>query len=223
MNELRERFVNITQGKKIIYNKVGEVGENNKFTWNRLNKLAMFHPTKKIGTIDYFVFRKRPPYNNLSLYYKEVGKEEEDDISIIYCLRNIFGKIDLVKEKKKDIISGFRTEIHDGARLHYLKMRSTGNNYGYNNTQHCDNCGGYGKIAVDHYPVPFCDLLNDFLVCKKIKIEEVEVEEQDNVMKIKDRFFGDTWKIYHDNKAEFRLLCARCNSSFGNYKKNVFN
>ena len=36
-------------------------------------------------------------------------------------------------------------------------------------------------------------------------------------IRIKDENLASKWLNYHDNKAQYRLLCSSCNSHFGSY------
>ena len=195
-NKVEKRFTNIKVGKEIIKKKFLEVGKDTKFMWKSLERLVKYHPEKQIGEIEYFILRNHPRYNSEALFYKEVG-QEEDTISYNLCLRNVFGKVDLDKEKKKFILSELRNAIYGGTRLQFIAStpRTT-----------CECCERAGKMVVDHYPVPFCDIVNGFCKYSNKKLELLEEEDYENFSR------------YHDSIASYRILCPSCNSKFGNYK-----
>ena len=64
--------------------------------------------------------------------------------------------------------------------------------------------------------------MDEFRVDNKIdNLHTIEVYENENCeIKFKDRSLADKWLKYHDDKACYRMLCKRCNSSLscGNYK-----
>ena len=211
MEELvRKRFKNITKGKQIIKEKMKEIGCGNTFMWKSLERLVKFHPEKKINEVEYFVIRERPPYMNEAIYYKEEGKEE-DCISINMCLRNIFGKIDFKKEKRKDILQALRNSIKDGARMDFINSKSNCENV-------CENCKATGKMFIDHYPIPFIDLVNGYCKYKGIELESLNTIYVDNVYCL-DINEDEDFRKYHDSLAKYRFLCPMCNSRFGDYKR----
>lgn len=192
--KIKTRFKNIKLGKEIIKNKFLEVGFESKFLWKSLDALLRFHPERAIGEIEYFIIRKHPVYKNDTLFYKEVGAEE-DTISYNLCLRSVFGRVDMEKEKKKGILSELRNAIYDGTRTQFIfnTSRTT-----------CEACERGGKLVCDHYPVPFSDIVKGYCGYKSVDLEQIEDHND--------------FKKYHDSIASYRLLCPECNSRFGNYK-----
>ena len=193
---VEKRFKNIKKGKEIIKKKFSGIGLNNQFLWESLERLLRFHPEKDIGKLEYFILRNHPRYNSEALFYKSVG-EEEDSKSYNLCLRSVFGKVDMEKEKKKYILGELRNAIYDGTRLEFITNTSRTT---------CEACERGGKMVVDHYPLPFCDIVSGYCKYTNKKLDNI-VEDDYN-----------DFKGYHDSIASYRILCGECNSRFGNYK-----
>jgi hypothetical protein len=72
----------------------------------------------------------------------------------------------------------------------------------------CELCPSKSNLEIDHYPVLFCKILNDFGPLDiKFNIKyDVPIEQ------------SNRWKLYHQMNAKYRLLCASCNKT--EYIKN---
>lgn len=114
--ELKYKLKNITNGKAYVANILKNYKEDELIYDDELFELICHHPTKKLNVdeVEYLVLRKRKPFNKLALFFKING--EEDDISYILCLRNLFNKYDVDKIEKENIIRAFRFEISSGTR-----------------------------------------------------------------------------------------------------------
>ena len=73
-------------------------------------------------------------------------------------------------------------------------------------------------ITTDHYPLPYKEILNIFINENNIKLIDIDIFENENFeIRIKNYDLANKWRIYHDNLANYRLLCKSCNSHFGCY------
>jgi hypothetical protein len=197
MKELLEKsFKNIKNGKKIINKEFSGIGLGKKFLWEPLERLLRFHPDKDIGNLEYFILRNHPRYKSQALFYKTVD-QEEDTISYDLCLRCVFGRVDMEKEKKKFIQSELRSAIWNGTRLEFITNTSRTT---------CECCERGGKMVVDHYPVPFCDIVSGYCKYTNKKLDSIAEDDYTD------------FRNYHDSIASYRILCGECNSRFGNYK-----
>lgn len=78
----------------------------------------------------------------------------------------------------------------------------------------CVLCGSTDNIEVDHYPIKFVDIKNDFL----INNTHTSPQEFDwhpkrgySMFKPCDKVFKTKWQKYHHSKATYRYLCSKCN------------
>jgi len=208
--QVKKRFINITKGKEIIKERLKEIGFGNTFMWKSLERLIRCHPMKKVNELEYFVVREHPQYKNDTLFIKEKDKEE-DTISVNMCLRNIFGRIDFKKEKRKDILQALRNSIKDGTRWDFIRSKNASENI-------CESCKSTGKMYVDHYPIPFTDIVTGYCKYRDIQLESLNTNYIDNVY-VLDIDEDLDFRKYHDSIARYRFLCPMCNSRFGDYKR----
>ena len=187
-------------------------------------ELINYHPDETkidINNIEWLKMLPRPPFGKLALFFKCHDKDAVDDISWKSCVRNIYGKYNKYKESDKQVTNAFRTEIWTGTRQAFLKSNTSKDHDMY--TGVCNNCDDETTdFDVDHYRIPFIQIMDEFRVDNKIdNLHTIEVYENENCeIKFKDRSLADKWLKYHDDKACYRMLCKRCNSSLscGNYK-----
>lgn len=224
---LKNILKNVTNGTKYITNKLNKYNLNKNFYDDEIVSLLQHHPTKKIENIEYLIVKLRPPFNTRALYFYDNKCKEEDDVSYKMCIQNLFGKYKKDNHLKTDTISSFRNEIHEGTKKEFFLKNTFLSNDIYKSE--CSLCNKYittsledKDINVDHYPIPFSKILDDFLELNEIKIESVSSKEIDNIMKLEDDNLSDRWKKYHDSKASYRILCEKCNTCNGSYgyKKN---
>ncbi len=213
--EIKNLLKNITKGNKYIGNILNSYKNEEIIQNNIIKELVKYHPTKKIDTnnVEWFKMLYRKPYNNLSLHYKYKNNIKIDDISWKLCIRNLFDKYNKDEEYIKDVLSAFRNEIFEGTRKKYY-IENTKNNVGI-----CDDCLiQTTNIDIDHYPQPYKLILNKFMEKKNINLYNINVYENNiNMIKIEDKNLSKEWLYFHDNIAEYRLLCSSCNKKFGSY------
>lgn len=134
----------------------------------------------------------------------------------LWNIRNLFGKY---KPDGKDVEIALRTEIHDGTKKQFWLQNAS------NQNQTCENCKEKtDKVATDHYPISYKQILDTFIASEKIENNLLSLqvyETEDNELRLVDRDLAQRWLTFHDERASYRLLCKSCNSSFGcyDYKK----
>lgn len=217
--ELKRRCKNMTQANKYVANTLKKIKDGEIVDDIIIIELVKYHPTKKIDVdnVEWFKMQKRPPYNTLALFYKYKNSENEDDISWKLCIRNLYGKHDKNKEHKNDIRSAFRTESHFGTKQQFHNNNTVIINNKFVGI--CNNCNiQTDNIATDHHNLSYKQIFDDFIKINKIKLHEIDIfEDENNMIRIKDKKLARKWLKYHDSRAVYRLLCNSCNCSFGSY------
>lgn len=221
MTSIKYKCKNITQANKYISDiinsfKIDEIIDEKSIEGKIIIELIKYHPNKKINinNLEWLMIKLRKPYNTPALYYKT---NIEDDISWKLCIKNLYGKYDSSKEYINDVNNAFRNESHNGSKKQYFIDNTkiiNSINYGL-----CKNCNiETSNITTDHYPIPYKRILESFIDMNKINLSEIDIfENEKNEIRIKDNEFAFKWLNYHDNMAEYRLLCNSCNSHFGAY------
>ncbi len=222
-NNLKTKLKNITNGKKYITSIVQQYKENEKVKNPEILELIQYHPTKHINieNIDYLIVKIRPPFNQLALFYKYKCNEKEDDISYILCIKNLFGKYDRDKHYEEDVLTAFRNESHIGSKKQYFIQNTEMKDdlfYGI-----CANCKiETNNISTDHFPIPYKQIFLNFVREENIILSNIEIyENMVNEIRIKNEELANKFRVFHDEHANYRLLCKSCNSHFGSYE-NVY-
>ncbi len=159
----------------------------------------------------------RQPYNNLALYYKYKNNIIEDDLSWKLCIRNLYGKFNKNKNYEIDVKNSFRNESHYGSKELFLKNNTSLKNeifYGK-----CSNCNIITNDKhVDHYPIPYVEILDKFINENNINLFNIDIYENDkSEIRMKNKDFAKKWLNFHDSLANYRILCRECNIKFGCY------
>lgn len=153
--ELKRHFKNITQGRYTVTQIIQNTPFDKRFRNIEIEALLAYHPHEgKIGEIEYLVV-KGNEYNGRSLYFLNKGSLVEDDCSYVVCIRNLFGKFDIQKDKMSRIITAFRDVISSTAKKTY---------YLEHQFDVCFLCGNDYKLDVDHFNVPFQQILDEYIV-----------------------------------------------------------
>lgn len=76
-------------------------------------------------------------------------------------------------------------------------------------------------VALDHYPVPFADILDRFLEAENIQLEAVETVEDGYARDVKDKALRMRWQIHHRTHAMYRLISADLNAKLGRHQQTV--
>jgi len=216
------KLKNIANARKYISEKLSKIPLNKHFRDEEIEELLHYHPDKVIGNIHYLVMKIRKPYNTKSLYFKSNNFQDEDDISYIYCIKNLFGKFSDNKRIQENVLTAFRNAIQfNGNKKQYFLNNST--NKDGNFMAKCDNCNEYKKATTDHFLIPYIQIFNNFITINNIKLCDIEIEENNNIIRLKDNVLEQKWVKYHDDNAIYRILCKSCNSLFGSYgfKKTI--
>jgi hypothetical protein len=219
MSVLKIKLKNVTNAKTYISNILQKYKDNDIVNDLDVIELLSYHPTKHINkqNIDYLIMKTRKPYNKLALFYKYKNNDIIDDVSYILCIKNLFGKYNRDKQYEEDVMTAFRNESHIGTKKQYFIDNTKVVNDIFIGV--CSNCNVTTKdITTDHYLTPYKQLFETFIKDRNITLSEVDVfENEQNEIRIKCECLATEWRLYHDNNAEYRLLCKSCNSHFGSY------
>lgn len=184
-----------------------------------IKQLITHHPIKRIDVnkLEWLKIKSRKPFNNLALFYKYKNSIIEDDISWKLCIRNLYGKYNRDEEYEKNVKTAFRNESHIGTKKLYFINNTTIINDIFMGI--CNNCNKKTEnITTDHYKLSYKEIFNNFVNVKNINLSNIDIfENEDNEIRIKDENLASEWLNYHDNNAQYRLLCKTCNSHFGSY------
>jgi hypothetical protein len=185
---------------------------NEPFHNEEIEALMYYHPyyeTKIRGTIEYLIIRLDPVYKSRCLYLKLSESSEEIDVSWRDCVRHLYGKFDVDKIKEQNVRSAFRNTIWDKRqRENYLILE-----------RKCTLCQKEDiRLSMDHYPIPFKKICNDFLIMENITILlSIDIQTDGIQYFLSDENLKNKWILYHDAIAQYRVLCISCNSKNGSY------
>jgi len=219
MSIIKQECKNMTNANKFISSILNTYNEGETIENRYIIELIKYHPTKQLynNNIEWLKMKTRPPYNKLALFYKYKNNNTEDDISWKICIRNLYNKYIREKEYEKDVKTAFRNESHIGSKKQYFIDNTDLINNEY--TGKCNNCKiTTVDITTDHYPIVYQEIFDTFINENPIKLSTVNIfENEHREIRFKDDVLANKWRIYHDNKAKYRLLCKSCNSYFGDY------
>ena len=224
---LKDFYKNLSVGKKIVAKCIAERAPGEKFSDERLMSLLRLHPAaNKVKDIEYLVVRSRKQtFVGKVLFFKNRSDDEEDDISYILCLRNLFGRnIDKAARHQKNVVHAFRLAIFGTKRHAFWQSQTkteTETETGTETKMRCARCDSTDSIAVDHMNTPFSEIYDSFFLAKSLQESELQIELVNYAYRMRDAAVERQWIEFHDNIAEFRLLCRSCNSTVGDggYKK----
>jgi len=218
-NCLKELCSNMTQANRYIGDIIKKKPIEENIEDRIIIELLKYHPTKQINVdnVEWFKIKIRPPFNKAALFYKYKNSINEDDISWKLCIRNLYGNYKRDKEYEKDVNTAFRNESHIGTKKQYFINNTTINDNNF--MGECNNCNEITKnITTDHYNLSYKEIFDNFIEINKINICNIDIfENKHNEIRIKDKNLASKWLNFHDNKAQYRLLCGSCNSHFGSY------
>jgi len=224
IESIKKTFKNLTNGTKHITTIISNQPINIPFRNEEIELLLKQHPNKeKITDIEYLIVKIRPPYNTKSLYVKNINDDLEEDVSYKYCLKSLYGKYSKENNNRDRIIRAFRDTISNSKKRKFFldteyNIDDNGNYIGI-----CENCKKNDKIHIDHFMVSFQQILDDFVKHRIVSFLNLEVYENNNLYEFTDKKISEDWINFHDEKAEYRVLCPSCNislSSYG-YKRNI--
>ena len=185
--------------RNIIYSKTLDTSFNDL----DLENLIIYHPYKIFDIQSFKVVECL--YRTRTLYIN--NKDGTcDSISVIKCIDNKF------KSKRKynedNTIKAFRL-------CSYKKIKT------YEDIECCELCKSNIKpLHVDHFPTSFKTIFTNFLNIENIELSTIKVIKKDISYFLEDIILQNKWIKYHDINARFRILCFKCNCSFGDYQKN---
>ena len=117
-----------------------------------------------------------------------------------------FNKFEKQKKEYYDMLSAFRNTISLGSKNEFFIKH---------HKDKCCLCNNINDLAVDHYPIPFSKILDDYTNLHNVDIYNLKTIELHNMKVLVNKNISDSFKIYHDSKASYRILCISCNSSTG--------
>ena len=218
--DLKKKYKNLTTGTKIIIEYLKTVEIDTEFQNEDFKRILSLHDNPNKNTdIEYFMV-KLNIYNKRGLYIK-VKNILIDSVSYVLCLRNLYDKPKITPEisHRKDTLMALRNAINGGKRAEFKEENKNG---------YCCICESEENMEVDHYGVSFQEIVDDFFIVNSFKYEDIRVYSNKKInnwyMELEDPLISDKWVKYHDDIAEYRLLCKSCNCSIGSsgYKSKVF-
>ena len=143
------------------------------------------------------LYKRHPDYNpNIDAFHISPLAQGQELNRVHNGQYDIFSKHTCIRQKRKS------EEHHAKALARELiveQIKTARKTLG----DTCELCASKSNLEVDHYPVLFCKILNDFGpldITFNIKYD-VPIEQ------------ANSWKLYHQTNAKYRLLCAPCNKS----------
>ena len=218
--ELKEKLKSMTNGIKIVRQKMNKYKIDDFIEDNVIISLLKFHPTKPIDidNLQYLIMKLDKRYKSPTIFYKNKNSNKVEDISWKKSVRNLFGKYNNENEHRNNIIKAFRIETDKGSKkTFYLNNTSLTNGGSY--IGKCEHCGKTSnKMSTDHHINCFQKILDMFLKENNIQMCNITIyKDKKDKFKIKNRKLAKEWLLYHDKYATYRLLCISCNARFGPY------
>jgi len=170
-----------------------------KNTWKNQNPLS-------------FKISRSPGTGSLVMYVRFEGLSRYRIVSWVAC-----GKGKLAKHQKGD------NNKLDGAMRYSIRLQIS--NYRKRNlTEICFLCNTTHRIEVDHFPIHFSELKENFIKLKSEKNQPSPTEfnwhpKRGNFMfkngtkatNYYDKKWKTAWQRYHNTHAKYRYLCSLCN------------
>lgn len=219
--DLKKKYKNFTTGTKMITEYLKTVEIDSEFQNEDLKMILSLHPNNEKNGIDmdYFMV-KLNIYNNRELNIKMKDKLIQS-VSYKLCLRYLYDKPKISNDKlhRSNVLMSLRHAVWNGKRAEFVEEIVN---------DVCCICNSEGNMDVDHYGVSFQEIVDNFFIVNSFKYEDIRVFPNKKInnwyMELEDPLIRDKWVKYHDNIAEYRLLCKKCNCSLGSsgYKSKVF-
>lgn len=106
-----------------------------------------------------------------------------------------------------------RVEINKQLRLavapHTMAYKK--DNYrprGINTCRCCHKTLSSKEVQVDHYPVPFCDIVSEFMHTHDLSYDTITADEKGKNI---SRDILNDFSEYHNARSQYRLTCQECN------------
>lgn len=219
--DLKKIYKNFTTGTKMITEYLKTVEINSEFQNEDLKMILSLHPNNEKKGIDmeYFMV-KLNIYNNRELNIKMKNKLIQS-VSYKLCLRYLYDKPKISNDKlhRSNVLMSLRHAVWNGKRAEFVEGIVNGI---------CCICNSEGNMDVDHYGVSFQEIVDNIFIVNSFKYEDIRVFSNKKInnwyMELEDPLICDKWVQYHDDIAEYRLLCKKCNCSLGSsgYKSKDF-
>jgi hypothetical protein len=175
------------------------------------------HPSKsswKNQTPVGFQITRSPANGAIVMHVKFKGLSRSRIVSWVACSK---GK--LAKHQQ----SGNNENKLNGAMRYAVRVQISNYRKSHPDPK-CEICGTTYRIEVDHYPVHFVELKDNFIQMKQEKNEPPPTEfkwhpKKGNFMfrdgNKDNNYYGKKWKQswqrYHKNHSKYRYLCSTCN------------
>jgi hypothetical protein len=211
---LQTLLKNLTNGKKIVGDWLKEKPLNVEFMDDRISELMTYHPNNKVLDPEYFIIRLSA-YNQRTLFFRNKDADDEDSVSYVCCIQQLFGKYNRADDEKCAVKKAFRP--YDDFRKEFYN-KNTHEDKGICSNSECGKeCGRLTdrKIHVDHCDIPFVRILEDYIRINKIDLSSICIYWEGMNPKLCDKELEKDWLAYHNSIVKYRILCETCNMSFG--------
>lgn len=224
--DLKTLLKNKTHGTKFITVHLKQKPLYEKFSSEDdplIAELLTWHPARKVGEpgdLDYCVMRPNTTYYTPTLHFKRKDADEEDTISYKVCVEHLFGKYDRTKYAITDRISAFRLATYDDYHRSFYNEHANPDGTAICSNPECGRLCGGGlplKSNVDHYQTSFKEILAGFLEEEGHQLSDTEIRWEGIKAFLVDATLKSHWVAYHNARVKYRILCASCNSKFGDY------
>ena len=192
-----KEFKNKTQALKYFKEYLHNNSSIKPEDYNSILALFSQHPFLQTTTIKLIEIAKNydygKPTNSYKVYYIINNLEQCDFFSPGTAINQY--------NKRQNIIQEFRESIVP----QILEYKN--NNVIPSICPLCNN--SLIKPEVDHFPLKFRDIVNDFMQINNISFDDIQVN---NRSKIIDRNILDKFSDYHKSVASYRIICHKCNN-----------
>lgn len=167
------------------------------------DKLKLMCGDVKEGSIDFLFLHelyKRHPYYTHAIDYFHVMPLAQGGEELNRVYNGVYDKF-----SKHSCIKGkMRTEQHYMKALARELVNDQVKSIRKILGDKCELCSSTERLEVDHYPVLFSKILEDYgHLTTSFNLEKNKYETTDEVTK--------SWKLYHHTHAKYRVLCSCCN------------
>jgi hypothetical protein len=207
---------NVTAGKRLITAILNEKEVGETFSDTIIKDLMKFHPNGKVKDPEYFVIRFSNTYKQRTLYFKPYDGDE-DSVSYVACIENLFGKYKRDKKEELETVKAFRFATFDDVHRKFFK-ENTIDGIGICSNPTCKKECAYHletKLHIDHCDRSFKSILEEFIAANKIILSTVPIYWDGMNPILSDSDLISKWQIFHNKRVKYRILCGSCNSSFG--------
>jgi len=171
-------------------------------------KMHRWHK-QKIGGQFFRIFVDTNKKYNTRGFFIEREDGTRTDFSFYECIYP-------TKGYRSDFIKAARAAIENDI----IDFRDSYFSFSYNlNCPLCSIEMSKNNSHIDHYPIKFRDLLNNFIILNNIEDFKkiTEPENWDNILgvEITDITVKEKWIQYHKEHAKLRAICPKCNLKLG--------